>query len=185
MHGFLLVLLNILIIVGIAVLALMVFDIAFVISFNMIFKKHQKAIVLLLNVKCDNVKNLYSYITDNDIEIDDKLIPILRETLADYNNVTVINDLEDPGSEVFENSMSNLTFLSNGLISILNRKKLLKDNQELKLIVENINASDKQFRSIVTMYNADCLGYNYWISFLPTRFIWKLMKFKRRNLIEL
>ena len=177
MNPVLVVILNILVVVGIIVIATMIFDIAFVVSFNVIFRKHQKAITILLNVKYDNVRNLYIFLEENGYQINEKTMELAAKIQK--------NDLNEPGTKSFENSMNNLTFLSNAVCTIVNKNVELRNDEEIKLFMDNIKTSDQQFRTVVTMYNADCLGYNYWISFWPTKFIWKLFKFKSRHLIDL
>ena len=58
------------------------------------------------------------------------------------------------------------------------------NDAEFELISGNVEEAEKLYRQHVVLYNADVLGYNFWISFFPTRFIYKILKFKTKDIIN-
>lgn len=170
-------LINIAVVIGIVVLVFILMDIIFVGVFNRIFKKHSKGMAVVLNVECDNILHLYDVIKNSGIEIPESIIELVCSIQR--------NDLNNPGSEACNKAHKNLTYIRDELLYAARYHKELDNNEEFLLAKENTKQLDVQYRSTVAMYNADCLGYNYWISFLPTRWIWKMLKFKQRELINL
>ena len=60
----------------------------------------------------------------------------------------------------------------------------LNSDMEFVQNKNNVNELDVQYRNNVIMYNADVLGYNYWIRFLPCRFIFQMFKIKKKEIIS-
>ena len=59
---------------------------------------------------------------------------------------------------------------------VVNQHPDLTNDPEFVQVKNNIIESDSIYRNNVTMYNADVLGYNYWIRFFPCKFIFKLFR---------
>lgn len=95
------------------------------------------------------------------------------------------NDLNNPDTKESKNAQEKLTYILDELLFISRTENSLVSNDEFQLVKENIKQLDFQYRNTVAMYNADCLGYNYWISFWPTRWVWKMLKFEKKELINL
>ena len=62
-------------------------------------------------------------------------------------------------------------------------KELINDPDFLQA-KNNVLESDAIYRNNVTMYNADVLGYNYWIRFFPCAFVFKLFRVKKKEIIS-
>ena len=84
----------------------------------------------------------------------------------------------------FEKSKNTLSYLRDELMFAANQHPELKDDFEFNQVKKNINDTDIQYRSTVAMYNADVLGYNYWINFLPAKYIKHIFKLKEKQMIS-
>ena len=128
-----------------------------------------------LNAKFDNIKKLFEIMIKHDVEVDKKLI----DTLNSIN----IMDFKIPDSEACKIARDKLTFLREEAMNIARKQIKLEKNNEFVTAKNNVLEMDSVYRNIVACYNADVLGYNYWIKFLPNRWIFKLIKLKTKNLI--
>lgn len=167
-----------LVVLGLITLYLLfvIMDAIFVGSFLKMFDTHKKAMTVFMNVKYDNVKKLYEIMKQRGVVFDEKFNKLLMEIQR--------NDFNVPGSEEFKKTNDNLTFIKDEMLFIVRNQQNLEKHEELKLAKENVVQLDSQYRNTIAQYNADVLGYNYWISCFPTRYIWKLIKFKKKDLIN-
>ena len=56
-----------------------------------------------------------------------------------------------------------------------------RNNNEIETLISNINENDECYRSRIVNYNSNVQGFNYWIKFLPSRFIFKIAKIKEKS----
>lgn len=151
-------------------------DLIFVLGFFRIFKKHKKAIIVVLYTKLENMRKLFSVMKQSGIKIDDRLVKVLNEVNE--------NDFADPSSAEFDKSKNALSYLKDEIMFLANQYPDLNSNIDFIQAKNNISESDLIYRNNVTMYNADVLGYNYWISFVPCGFVFKLFKLKKKQIIS-
>lgn len=157
-------------------LLLLIIDLIFVGSFSMIFNKHKKAITVILYTKLENIRKMCEIINQSGIKVDDKI----TKTLSSIND----EDFNEPGTEAYENSKNGLSYLKDELFFMASDNSDLSSNNEFVQAKKNVNDSDVMYRNNVVMYNADVLGYNYWIRFLPVRFIYKMFRIKEKQIIS-
>ena len=157
-------------------LLLLAINLIFVGSFSTIFKHHKKAIVVILYTKLENMKKLLSILNQNGVKYDAKI----SNTLYNINS----EDFNEPGSEQFDKSKKALSYVKDEIMFVTNENQDLSQDPEFITYKNNVNDADTQYRNNVIMYNADVLGYNYWIRFLPCRFIFKMFKVKRKEIIS-
>ena len=157
-------------------LILLAINLIFVGSFSAIFKRHKKAIVVILYTKLENMKKLLSILNQNGVKYDAKI----SNTLYNIN----ATDFNEPGNEQFDTSKKSLSYVKDEIMFIVNEHPELNSDAEFVTYKNNVNDADTQYRNNVIMYNADVLGYNYWIRFLPCRFIFKMFKVKRKEIIS-
>ena len=163
-------------IIALVWVALLLFDLFFVFFFSTILKKHSKAMVVILNSKYENTKKIYEIIQSYQVRIDDKV-------LQELNNID-ISAFSKPDSEEGEKVRNILSYLKDEAMFVANRNKDLLNKPDFQIAKNNVLELDSQYRTDIAMYNADVLGYNYWISFLPCRFVFKLFKVKKKNIIN-
>ena len=155
---------------------LLIVNLIFVSSFNAIFKKHRKALTVILYTKYENMNRLFSVLNQNGIKYDNRLNALLGDI-----DVNTFNEPENPE---FEKSKNSLAYLKDEIMFVCNQNKELQEDLEFVQVKKNIEEADLMYRNNVTMYNADVLGYNYWINFLPCRFVFKMFKVKRKEIIS-
>ena len=163
------------IIFGLALL-LALTDAIFILSFRGIFKKHNAALGLMLHVKYDNTKKLVDCLHKNKVEVPQKYIDVINRIQTEsFNNQELPACLE---------ARNDLTYLRNELVMLTNSSEALSKNLELKRAKDAIVEMDANYRTLVAMYNADVLGYNYWINFLPAKYIKYIFKLKEKQIIS-
>lgn len=162
-------------ILGLWVLTLIV-NLIFVSSFSSIFKKHKKAIPVILYTKCDSLKEMISIFSQSGIDVDNRYIALINDISFE--------DFVEPGSEQFEKSKNTLSYLREELFSIASAHPDLEADEEFAQLKRSVIDSDTLYRTTVMMYNADVLGYNYWIRFLPCRFVFMMFKVKKKTTIS-
>ena len=154
-------------------LLLLIVNLIFVGSYLTIFKKHKKAMVVVLYTKLENLKKIFSVMRQSGIDIDSKLIEML-------NGISE-KDFEEPGSKEYVSANNTLSYLKDEVLFIASGDEDLNNSSEFAFAKKNVMEADVLYRSNVIMYNADVLGYNYWIRFLPCRFVFKMFKAKKKE----
>ena len=162
-------------ILGLWLLTLIV-NLIFVSSFSSYFKKHKKAIPVILYTKCDSLKAIISILNQSGIDVDNRYVALVNDISFE--------DFVEPGSTQFEKSKNTLTYLKEELFSLASTHPELEGDEEFMQAKRNIADSDTLYRNTVMMYNADVLGYNYWIGFLPCFFVFKIFKVKKKTPIS-
>ena len=160
------------IILGLYLLTILV-DVIFVLSFSSIMKKHDNAIKILINSKNDILRRIKERLEENNVYIDEELKNRIS-AISFHKNL----QLE---SEGFTSMKNELSFVEGKLLSYAQE---MKDDEMIIRLKSDLVQLNMAYRSNVIMYNADVLGYNYWIRFLPTRYIYLILKTKDKNLIS-
>ena len=169
-------LIAIIVIAGLYVL-LLITNTIFVISFYIIMNKHNRAIKIILKSKLDSLKELIKQMTNNwGIEIKNENMHLLDESERMLDEKDFIKNCDE--------IKKNLSYINNELTILCDENESINNCDEYILIKENIKQLDSVYRSNVIMYNADVLGYNYWIRFLPFRYLWLLFRLKIKDLIS-
>ena len=104
----------------------------------------------------------------------------------DKKQVEVLNNfdlkrIETQDGEDAKLAREELTSLGEFLVMTATANEASLNNEEYQNVMANINELDKVYRQHLMMYNADVLGYNFWINFFPTRFIFKILRFKKKD----
>lgn len=152
-----------------------IMDIGFVLTFKRLFRVHVKAMIVFLNMKYDNIKKLMEVMRNNGVEIEKGLIAQLEDIHRE--------DFDDIEGNGCKKSQEILTYIKDELLYIARGLKDLRKHTEFKTAIENVSSLENQYRNTIATYNADVLGYNYWIRFWPTKWIWKIFKFQKKSLI--
>ncbi len=162
-------------IIGIWLLTLIV-NLIFVSSFSSIFKKHKESIPVIAYTKYDNLKTIISILKQSGIEVDNRYVALINDLST--------ADFVEPGSSQFIKAKNTLSYLADELFALASAHPELEADEEYALAKRNILDSDTQYRNTVMMYNADVLGYNYWVRFLPCRFVFLMFKVKLKETIN-
>ncbi len=171
--------LNIILTILVAVVALWVLflfaAILFAAFFRTALKKHSKAMTVILNAKYENVKKVYMLFQQYEIHTDSKLL----ETLESIDPKC----FEKQNTEEGTKARDLLSYLRDEATFIVNKNKQLLEYPDFVLARNNVLELDNQYRNSIALYNADVLGYNYWITFGPVRFIFKIFKAQKKEII--
>lgn len=158
-----------------ALILLFIANIIFAIWFHQILNRHSKSLTVALNAKFDNIKKLFEIINKLGVKTDIKC----KETIDAISP----EDFKDQNSEICKIAREKLTYLRFEAFAVTRLQPNLEKNNEFVTAKNNVLEMDTVYRNTVACYNADVLGYNYWIRFLPFRWFWKLIKTKTKNLI--
>lgn len=150
-------------------------NLAFVNVFLKKFNEHNRALSITLVQKHEMINFLLKLITKSGVEIDSKLI----QTLEDID----IKDYDKIGSDKFEAARNSLALLKQELLGISKGIDTLLKNSEYKNIVSSLTMIDDQIRYLIVSYNADVIGYNYWINFRPYVYIFILNGVQKKEII--
>ncbi len=144
--------------------------------FSHILKKHNDALALVLKAKYDNIEKLLTILIDNDVSDVDKYLNKLHE-------IQFI-DMQRQDSKQCQIVRETLSSLRDEAMFLLESNPSVNKNEIVKTAKKNILDIDIIYRNHIAMYNADVLGYNYWIKFLPNRLIFKMFKVREKELIS-
>ena len=142
-------------------LLLLVVNAVFVISFGNMMRRDNRGIRVSLSAKLDILRKAQEVINANGLKITEKCAHSLRF-------VTATDELA-----MVEKEVSGILFSS---------RKLAK-NDEVELIKSLLKDVNESLKTSVMAYNADVLGYNYWIRFTPCKFFFILLKTKIKKTI--
>ena len=173
MELFLIILRNVFIAIAILYLIVLIVGVTFVWSFASIMSHHNHDITVILTNRRDNLIKLVGLLSSSGIKTDKKKIDGLRNF--------DLKRIENQDGEDAKNARDELTSYQDYLLSVYNDNQSVDKEYYYQLVLNNIYELEKVYRHHVMMYNADVLGYNFWINFLPTRFIFKLLRFKRKD----
>ena len=173
MKLFLAILLNTFIVIAIVYLLIVIVDVSFVCSFSSIMKHHAHDLTVILTNKRDNLIRLVELINKNGVKLDKAKV----ESLNKFD----LKRIENHDGEDARLAREELTSLNEYFLSLCGAITFKEDDEEIQRVLANINELEKVYRHHLMMYNADVLGYNFWISFFPTRFIYLILKFKPKE----
>ena len=173
MELFLIILRNIAIAIAIIYVLIVIVTVSFVWSFASILSHHNHDLTVILTNKRDNLIKLASLLSGAGIKLDKKIL----EGLHNFD----LKRIENQDGEDAKNAREELTSFSEYLLSIDTTNTNLNNQEEYIKTLENINELESVYRHHLLMYNADVLGYNFWINFFPTRFIFKIFRFKSKD----
>ena len=176
MELFLIVLRNIVIFIGALYLLFVIISAVFVISFSSILSHHDHDLFVILTNKKDNLDNLASLLSKNSVKLEKNKIEQL--------NHFAIETIEHQNGQAAKEARELLTSLSDYLLTAGRENAKVSGEDAFLLIESNLNELEGVYRQHVVLYNADVLGYNFWISFFPTAFIFKILRHKPKDIIN-
>ena len=171
----LLIIRNIFIFIAGLYLLCVILDIIFVVSFSSILARHDHDLFLILTNKKDNLDQLASLLNKNGVKLDKKMV----EALEKFD----LKIIEHQDGEEAKNARDKLTSISEYLLLTARENKKVADSDEFIELSANIDEIEKVYRQHTILYNADVLGYNFWITFVPTKYIYLILKKKKKDLI--
>ena len=169
------VLIFILLILVAAYLLLLVVNIVFVISFGNMMRRDNRGIRVSLSAKLDILRKAQEVINANEIKITEKCAHSLRYLDSE--------DFFEAQLEEFIVATEELSMVEKEISGILFSSRKLANNDEVELIRSLLKDVNESLKTSVMAYNADVLGYNYWIRFTPCKYIFIIFKTKLKKTI--
>ena len=166
------IVLNTFVVIFIVYLLMLIVDISFVCSFSSIMKHHAHDLTVILTNKKDNFVKLVNILNSKGVKLDKKKI----ELLHNFD----VKRIETHDGEDAKKAREELTSIHEYLLLICSQSGFNVDS-EYQQVLAYINELENVYRHHLMMYNADVLGYNFWISFFPTRFIYKILRLKPKE----
>ena len=173
MELFLLILRNTAIALVGTYLVFVLLDVIFVISFSSILSQHDHDLSLILTNKKDNLDKLVALLNKHGVKLEKKKV----EDLANFD----LKAIEHQDGEEAKNARDLLTSLSEYFLYAARENEKVTNDPEFEEIANNIDEQEKIYRQHLVLYNADVLGYNFWIEFFPTAFIYIILRLKRKE----
>ena len=106
-----------------------------------------------------------------------------KKKLEELSNFD-LKAIEHQDGEEAKNARDLLTSISEYFLYVARDNEKVANDPEFFEISMNLEELEKIYRQHVIPYNADVLGYNFWISFFPTRYIYKILKRKTKDIIS-
>lgn len=170
---------NILIFVLLILIALylltLIVNIVFVVSFKNMMARDNRGIRVSLSAKLDILRKAQEVILTNGLKITEKCSHSLRYLDSE--------DFFEAQTEDFVKSTEELAMVEKEISGILFSSRKLAKNDEVELIKSLLKDVNESLKTSTMAYNADVLGYNYWIRFTPCKFIFILFKAKLKKTI--
>ena len=163
-----------LILVALYLLTLIV-NIVFVVSFKNMMARDNRGIRVSLSAKLDILRKAQEVIVANGLKITEKCAHSLRYLDSE--------DFFEAQTEDFVTSTEELVMVEKEISGILFSSRKLAKNDEVELIKSLLKDVNESLKTSTMAYNADVLGYNYWIRFTPCKFIFILFKTKIKKTI--
>lgn len=175
MEPYLTILIVVSIIAGLYVFGFLV-NISFIAVFCRKLDQHKKALNIVLRQKYDAEEKIISLLEKNNIPLEEDLKRIYEGINPDnFSNLDTLNSYKD---------RTSLSYLKQSLLATAKGEENFLKNMEYQSNVNIINDCDEQFRYLVAAYNADILGFNYWVRFKPYRYFFLINKVETKNIIQ-
>ena len=152
-------------------------NLIFVYLFLKRLKTHTNALTILLNERFECLKSIINIFNKNST-----LNKINSTTLTKYNEIDIVSFKNLTSTECIS-ARQTMSVLNQELYYLFKTNDSFKKNEELLFNFKIIDDIDSQFRILSASYNADVIGYNYWIRFAPYVYIFLFNDVKKRELI--
>ena len=176
MKLFLYIVLNTVVVIAALYLLIIVVSVSFVASFSSIMKHHTHDLTVILTNKRDNLVKLADLLLLKGVKLDKKKV----EDLGAFD----LKRIETHDGEDAKQARDELTSYNEYFLAVYDQCNINDEQGECQKVIENIYELEKVYRHHLMMYNADVLGYNFWIAFFPTRFIYKIFRLKSKENIQ-
>ena len=123
-------------------------------------------------------------------------ILILIAKIFKKYNLEIPSEFEEELSPKMEDSLKKLTLTeiltvkaylmkaSQNLLYFAEANKNIKDDTEFMILRKSLLEIDVNYRKAIALYNADALGFNYWIHFPLFRPVSVIMRFKDKEILS-
>ena len=156
-------------------LFLLAINLFFLVVFSRRIKRNQRALTIIIATKYRYLKKVFEIYHKTTGELDPKIQEVLK-----YINLL---NLEDPASSESRDTVNKLTYLRNEMDFVTKKDVLFQKHEEFIRAKTSVEEMDVVYQRAIASYNNDINGYNYWIRFLPYRWLFVLLKAKKKEII--
>lgn len=157
-------------------LVFFIVNLSFIGIFSRKLKEHGKALTILLTQKYENFESLFEIYNKNSIRV--------KKSIQELFKSIDVKNFEKMDTEESCVDRSNLSLLKQELTSIVKNNKDFQKNEEFQMAIKMMNSIDEQFRTVAAAYNADVIGYNYWIRFKPFKYLFLFNHVAKKEIIS-
>lgn len=150
-------------------------NIIFVISFHGMMKRDNRGVRVAMSTKLDILKKYESVFASKKIALSEK-----TKTSLKYLDT---EDFLEAQKEEFETSRVEMDNAEIEIMKLVSANKKKFSDQDSVLLESLLMDLNKSLNLTILSYNADVLGYNYWIRFAPYRYIFMLFRAKPKKTI--
>lgn len=162
MNGYLIALIVVACLIGFYLFLFFV-DLVFIGTFSKKLKEHNRALTILLTQKYESLDILLSIYKKNGIKVDSSFLDAYRKIdIIHFENMDTKECIKD---------RTSLSLLRQELVGMVKNDVDFQKNEEFQICIKMMSTIDEQFRTISASYNADVIGYNYWIRFRPFKYL--------------
>lgn len=162
------------IIFGVYLLIVLV-NLLFIATFRHTMKKHNKALSVLYTSKLDQLIKMHQMLIDNGASFDQKVTTTIKQLSPE--------NFADQNLEECKIAKDKLTYLQQEIMVKLPLFPALNESTEFTLINDLLVEIERNMRIYSIAYNSDVLGYNYWVRFMPCRYIFLIFRIKLKETI--
>ena len=139
-------------------------------------KSGNKAINLLLKQRYETSKSMLEMLKKAGQKVDKNWIEIIKK----FDHVS---DFQKNEKSKRDSMVLDFVHISHSLFILLNDNKEKFDSEEYRILRENYNELEDVYRQKSAVYNADVIGYNYWVRVWYARFLFLMFKKRPKDLI--
>lgn len=147
----------------------------FVKEFSRRLKNGSSAINMLLAERFEIMTSLIKLAKSHDINIskeDQKSISFL-ERIQDFQKLSK-NDRD--------RRVLSFVHTAHNIISVFDRSEMVNDERYTEKLIE-FNDVEESYRQKSAIYNADIIGFNYWVNVPTIKWLFKLFNLRNKDLI--
>lgn len=171
---------NVLLYVALGLLCLFVLTLLLTLIFLLIFSRKIKNTSIVINLL---LSQRYELMLDFLKFASNAKIKIPQEEIDSIANLERIIDFQSLSKQDRDQRVLSFVHAAHNIISLCDRSpKLLKDEHYNEKLVE-FNDIEETYRQKSALYNADVIGYNYWINIPFVKILFRIFGKRNKDLI--
>ena len=175
-HNWLIILIIVLSVVAGVWITALVFALSFTHVFHKRLKKESETLNLLLKERRNTVLRYVELAKKYNIEFD-------KELIKGVNRLERVNDFQALSKEQRDERLFAFIKASHQIVTTCRKCEQFVGDEEFDILEGMYVDLEDAYRQKCAKYNADVLGYNYWIRIPGTRILMRILKHKQKELI--
>ncbi len=138
-------------------------------------RRDSKAVRVSLSGKLDSLRKLQDLLLAKEIKLSEQTTHSLRYLDPE--------DFVHVDSDDCNKAREELTYIEAEVKRVLADKNELQKETEIAILISLINETNNSLKFAIMSYNADVLGYNYWVRFAPYIYLYLMFRVKLKKTI--